>query len=289
MPLRSVVKLEDFNGNLLLMPTLIKDPPYLTVKILTIYPENPYLRKIPSIQGLILLFQAQNGTPLALMDAASLTALRTGAIGGLATKYLAREDAQQVALFGAGVQAGPQLEAVCSLRPIKVVKVFSKDDPREKDFCSQMSKKLQIEIHAVLNPEEAVRNADIIICATTSKEPLFDGRWLKPGAHITAIGSYSPDAREVDTFTVKNSRVFVDYLPAAKEEAGDLIIPIEEGEFSWSEVQGDMTDLVTKRVPGRINPQEITLFKTVGIGLQDAVIAYTIYERAKNEGIGIQL
>jgi len=282
MPPRSVLPGHYYDGSLLYMPVLIKeDRPFLVTKVITVYPKNQELFRMPALQGFTILFDAENGLPLAIMDANFLTALRTGAAGGVAVKYLARKDARVVTLFGAGPQARTQLEATCSLRGIEKCFLISNGDPREEDFAREMAGSLGISIMITGDKKTAVENSDIIITATNSRVPVFDGKWLRPGAHITAIGSFSPEVRELDSETIRRAKIFVDSLTAAREEAGDLIIPASEGIMNWEKAVSEIGEVIAGERKGRENSDEITVFKSVGLAVQDAVVARGAYLKAQ--------
>jgi ornithine cyclodeaminase/alanine dehydrogenase len=290
MPQRTVLNTGINDGTLLTMPVLVaSNSPSMAVKVITVYPRNPALFGIPAIQGLVILYDLENGKPLAILDGAALTALRTGAAGGVAAKYLARKDSRVVTLFGVGAQGETQLEAVCNVLPIKKAFVITNNDPREEPFLRNMREKLGIELVLTGDKKFALEQSDIVITATNSRTPLFDGNWVKAGIHITAIGSYKPEFRELDTETVKASRVFVDILAAAKEEAGDIIIPISEGAITWDHIAGEIGEVIAGKIPGRRNAEEITVFKSVGLAMQDAVVAAEVYRRALSAGLGTKL
>jgi ornithine cyclodeaminase/alanine dehydrogenase len=298
MPQRVATAVTPHQGLHLSMPAFVegKAPPgapsgpgALTVKIVTVYSENLPRYGLPTIQGVLLLHDAANGRLLAMMDAEHLTAVRTGAASGVATKHLARPDAHHVAIFGAGAQAGPQLEAVCAARPIERVLVVTHSGARDASFCAQMSNKLGIDVMATRDAQLAVEQADVICTATNATTPVFNGGWIRPGAHINAVGAYTAQMRELDTTAVRRSRVFVDHHPAAQSEAGDLLIPIANGELAYDHVAGALGDLVIGRVAGRSNSEEITLFKSVGLAVQDAVTAALVYKLALERGLGQQV
>jgi alanine dehydrogenase len=271
----------------LAMPAFVAgDPGALTVKIVTVYGQNPARYGLPTIQGVLLLHDARTGQLLALMDAEELTAVRTGAASGVATKYLALTDASTVTIFGAGAQAGPQLAAVCAVRPITRAIVVTASGAKDATFCAQMVAELGIEVTATHDARFAVEQADIICTATNATTPIFDGGWLRPGVHINAIGAYNAAMRELDTVAVQRSRVYVDHHPAAQAEAGDLLIPIANGELSYDHVVGSLGELVTSQVRGRGTADEITLFKSVGLAMQDTLTATQVYARALERGLG---
>jgi ornithine cyclodeaminase/alanine dehydrogenase-like protein (mu-crystallin family) len=223
------------------------------------------------------------------MDAEHLTATRTGAASGVATKHLARADATTVTLFGAGALGPGQLAAVCAVRPIERAYLITRSGEKDADFCAQLSKQLGIDVSSSRNTQHAIETSDIICTATNSPTPLFDGNWLKPGTHINAVGAYTAKMRELDTTTIRRSRVFVDRHQAAQAEAGDLCIPIANGELTYDHVAGELGEVIAGAVAGRTRDDEITLFKSVGLALQDAVTAKQIYLAALAQKMGTEV
>lgn len=285
MPQRLATPVAPYNGVHLSMPAFVADDPgVLTIKVVTVYNDNRSRYDLPTIHAVLLLHDARTGKPLALMDAEHLTAMRTGAVSGVATRYMARPDARVVTIFGAGVQAGPQLLAMAVVRPIQQVYVIARDDPHR--FAAQMAAQLRIPVTAPSDVRSAVEAADILCTATNSPTPLFPGEWLKPGVHINAIGAYTRTTRELDTETVRRSRVVVDRRQAAQAEAGDIVIPLQEGAIGPAHVVAELAEVVTGAVAGRTSPEEITLFKSVGLALQDAMTAALVYRRAQEQGVG---
>lgn len=280
MPKRMRLSGLNSEGDFLIMPCYVPTFDIFTCKLVTVFPRNA-LRGLRSVQGLIAAFDARTGEPRLLASAASLTGLRTGAASAIASKYLARHDAASVGLIGAGFQARYQLKALWSLLKLERAFVYSRTPLKAQDFSKGMSRELGAEVLPCLTPEEAVRSADIVVTATSSSEPVLRRAWLAPGAHINAIGSYRPEARELDTETVEEAKVVVDALEAAKEEAGDLIIPVREGRFSWEKVYGELGELVLGRKPGRQHEQELTLFKSVGLALQDAAMMRLLLDKLR--------
>lgn len=238
---------------------------------------------------MVMLFSSQDGGLLAIIEAEWLGTMRTGGTSALATSYLARPDASIVGLIGSGKQAATQLMGVCAVRPITTVNVFSRRLPECEQFCAQMAHRLNIEVRAVANPREAVEDADIVITATTSAEPVFPGDWLKPGCHVNAIGSNWAGRREIDLPTLLRCDLIVtDSLEQARIEAGDLIIPIGEGHFDWSRVS-ELADVVVGSAPCRQSMDEMTLYKGVGIALEDLATAGLVYRLAREQGIGEEI
>jgi ornithine cyclodeaminase/alanine dehydrogenase len=293
MPQRAATSIGPHNGLHLSMPAFVggadEEPGTLSIKIVTVYGDNPAKHGLPTIQGVILLHDARTGSPLALMDAEDVTAMRTGAVGGLAARYLAREDAKRVTLFGAGALAPGQLEAMCVVRPIEEALVVTRTGDKDGEFCAHMADKLGIEIAATRDVAGAVESADIICTATNSQTPLFDGELVQPGTHISAVGAYHTGMRELDTTTIRRGRVFVDHHEAAQSEAGDIMIPVHGGEISYGHVAGDLGALVMGDVIGRSSRSEITVFKSVGLAMQDAVTVQRIYEAAMAQGVGREI
>ncbi len=237
----------------------------------------------------VMLLSIQDGSLLAVIEAEWLGTMRTGATSALATNYLAHPDASIVGLIGSGKQAAIQLMGVCAVRPITSVNVFSRRLPECEQFCDQMTRHLNIEVRPVANPREAVEDADIVITATTSPEPVFPGEWLKPGCHINAIGSNWANRREIDLQTLQRSDLIVtDSLEQAHMEAGDLIIPTDEGHSDWSRVS-ELADVVVGRAPRRQSVDEITLYKGLGIALEDIAAAGLVYRLARERGIGEEI
>ncbi len=290
MPQRAATAIAPANGLHLSMPAFVGgEVGALTVKIVTVYGDNPAAYGLPTIQGLLLVHDAQTGSVLAMMDAEHLTATRTGAASGVATQHLARPDATTVTIFGAGALAPGQLAAVCAVRPIRRAYVVTRSGAKDEPFCAQMRAALEIEVIATRDAEQAVRQADILCTATNSQTPLFPSDWLQPGTHINAVGAYTRTMRELDTATIQRSRVFVDHHPAAQAEAGDILIPISEQVLTYAHVQGTLGEVITGQVLGRTSEAEITVFKSVGLAMQDAVTAARLYAKAVAVGSGLHV
>ena len=242
------------------------------------------------VRFVVMLFSSLDGQLLALIEADWLGRIRTGATSGVATRYLARPDASVVGMVGAGTQAHTQLMGVCAVRPqVNTVYVYSRRLHECDMFCSQMSRERSIEVRPVASAKLAVEDADIVITATTSPEPVLYGEWLKPGCHINAIGSNWPNRREIDQLTLQRSNLIVtDSKEQAIAEAGDLIIPANEGLLDWSNVY-DLADIVAGTGLQRETPDDITLYKGIGIALEDIATAYHVYALARQQGIGQEL
>jgi len=286
LPLRPVMWLPDKTGALALMPSYLANPASMGVKVISVFPGNT-TTEYDSHQGVILLFETINGKLLAIVDATSVTAIRTAAASGAATKALAREDANDLAIIGSGVQAKTHLAAMLVCRKIRSVTVWSPTSEHLLDFVRRESKHHNIEIKATSSAEEAIRNADIICTATSSKEPIVNFEWLRPGAHINAIGACVPTARELDTNTILRSRLYVDRLESALNEAGDFLIPKKEGVIDDNHIQGEIGEVLIGRKKGRTSRDEITIFKSLGISVEDLASANFLYEQATSKNVGV--
>lgn len=266
-------------------PAAEADSGALGLKLVSVFGSNTG-RGLPLIHSIVMAVDASSGAPLALIEGGSLTAIRTGAASGAATDVLARPDAAVAAIFGSGVQARRQLEAVCTVRHIKRVWVYSLAGAEA--FAAEMSGygPIPADIRIARTPREAVENADVICTATTSHTPVFDGHDLKLGTHINGIGSYTPQMQENDATTVRRARVIVDSIEAVLAEAGDLIIPLNAGEITREHINSELGEVIVGEKPGRTSPQQITFFKSVGVAVQDAMAASILLHNGSAMGLG---
>jgi len=234
----------------------------------------------------VALFDGGTGELLALMEADYLGQVRTGAASGVATKYLARPDASTVGIFGTGKQAKTQIEAVCAVRPVKRVHVYSRSKENRRRFVEQMSVRCNVEMIPVECPELAARGQEIIITATAATEPVLRGEWIDGGAHLNVVGSNYLSKAEIDLAAVQQAaRIVVDSKEQATIEAGDLVPAVEAGVMKWADI-AELGDVIVGKAPGRRTPAEVTLFKSVGLGIEDVVTAGLVYEAAKKKGVG---
>ncbi len=238
------------------------------------------------VRFLVCLYEAETGALLALIEANRLGQMRTGAASGVATKYMARPDAQTLGIFGTGWQARSQLEAICRVRPIRRILAYSRTPERRQAFCREMAAQLGLEVIAADRPEEVVTQADVLVTATTAREPVFDGHWLPEGVHINAIGGNSLLRREFDDEVIRRARtIVVDSRDQARIECGEFLHALERGRLTW-EVVHELKDVVAGRILARRHPVDITLFKSLGIALEDVAVAVRVLERAQEEGLG---
>ncbi|MFQ5829097.1 MAG: ornithine cyclodeaminase family protein [Candidatus Methylomirabilia bacterium] len=273
------------DGHFLVMTSALLESRALGTKLITVQGKNRE-RGLPTIFASYLLLDLETGAPLALMEAGFLTGIRTGAASALAARFLARPDSRRVTCFGAGLQAGFQLRCLTTVLPVKHVLVVGRAEKRAREFAEAMAGEIGIPVERALSAREAVEKADVVTCATTSPTPVFDGRDLRPGTHVDAVGSFRPETREVDTETVKRARVAVDTYAGAWDEAGDLLIPVGEAAIERDHVGAELAELVTRKKSGRSTPDEITLYKSVGFAFADAATARLAYDRARDAGAG---
>ncbi len=291
VPPRIHLSITPHSGISLIMPSFVDGETTveqaLAVKVVSLFDGNP-ARGLARIQAAVVMLEPDTGRPIALLDGAMLTAIRTAAASGAATDLLARSDSRTVALFGAGVQAITHLFAMCAVRPIEKIFVCGRTPNKVAALIAEFAGRPAIpaELIAADSPRQALADADIVCCTTTSKEPIFDDADLKPGVHINAVGSYTPQAREVPPETVRRALVVVDSRHAAWEEAGDLIQPMQAGLIGHEHIHAELGELVLGRRPGRADDQQITFFKSVGLAVQDAVAARVALENAARLNLG---
>ncbi|HUF00283.1 MAG TPA: hypothetical protein VMN99_13580 [Anaerolineales bacterium] len=289
MPLRTRLSIPDSEALSLFMPAFVssEDGNALAIKVVSLFPTNP-ARGLAYIQATVLVFDAETGRAIALLEGSSLTAIRTGAAGGAAIDLLARADSKVAAIFGAGAQGRTQLEAACTARQIETAFICDANMEKSKTFVEEMKGRGLItkDIRVAQNAKEAIENADIICTATTSLKPVFDDKDLQTGTHISAVGSYTPDMQEVPAETLQRAKIFVDSRAASLEEAGDLIQPMHAGLFDESHICGELGEIVLGKISGRQSQAEITYFKSVGIAVQDAMAARVALNNARKMNIG---
>jgi len=289
VPARAHLPVRPHDGVSLVMSAFVQDEGggALAVKVVSLFDHNVD-RGLPRIQAAVLALEPDTGRPIALLEGAALTAIRTGAVSGAATDLMARRDSRTVAIFGAGVQARTQLEAVCTVRSIETVRVYDPVPGALEAFIAEMAGRGPIpsDVRAAADAQQAVADADIICAATTSSVPVFSDGDVKAGVHINAIGSYQPEVQEIPAETVARARVVVDSREAALAEAGDLIQPIQQGLIAAEHIHAELGELVLGRQSGRTSADQITLFKSVGVAVQDAVAARVALERAEQSGLG---
>lgn len=284
VPLRVNMPVPDHQGTALFMPAYLPAAAQFGLKVVSVYKENPNCG-LPMIDALVMVMDACTGRPQAVLDGEHLTALRTGAASGLATDLLARPDASSVFLFGAGVQARTQLEAVCAVRPITRAWVYDAASDRAEDFAKTMTAQLDFPVSQAA--PDAVAQADVICTATSATSPVFADADLKPGVHINGIGSYTPQMREVPPETVLRATVVVDQREACLAEAGDLRQVLDAGLIDASHIHAELGEIVSGEKKGREHADQITFFKSVGNAVQDLAVASLVLAEAEKRGLGV--
>ena len=254
--------------------------------MLSIAPENHSSGRATH-QGVIVLFEGEYGSPVAVIDAGEITAIRTAAVSAVATRLLARPDASRLAIIGAGVQAYSHLTAMAAVRSLREVRVWSRDSGRCRALVRSAEAELGIHVRMGAGARDAVEGADIVCTATSASTPVVQSSWIAPGTHLNAIGAHRPTERELDSETVRRARVFVDHMPAAMAEAGDILIPLAESCIDRAHVLGDLAQLLGGSVSGRVSDGDVTVFKSVGIAIEDIAAAAHVYRRAVDGGFGV--
>jgi ornithine cyclodeaminase len=286
LPLRSVLRLPEGKGYFGVMPAQLDAPAALGLKAIGVFPGNEGT-PLDSHQGLVLLFDPDTGAPTAVMDASSITAIRTAAVSGVATRVLAAEAAGDLALLGTSVQARSHLEAMSLVRPLRRVRAFGPHSGRLAAFVHWADARLGIKVEPVAGPREAVEGADLICTVSSARTPVVEGDWVSSGAHLNAVGSSIPTARELDTRAMLRGRLFVDRLESARHEAGDFLIARQEGAITDAHILGELGDVLLGKVAGRANPSDVTIFKSLGIAVEDLAAAHHVLRKAAAQGVGL--
>ncbi|HEX2922714.1 MAG TPA: ornithine cyclodeaminase family protein [Chloroflexota bacterium] len=287
-PMRYGVKIPGHPGSLDMMSGYLPDSDALAVKVLSLRTENPN-RGLPIIHATALLLDSATGRLLALMDGGAITAARTAAVSGVATRYLARPDATSLGIIGTGRQARTHLWAMTVVRDIRLVRVYNPHQDSALAFKMEMEARFGIPIEVMQTPESVVRGADILVLSTTATEPVVRSEWVSPGMHINSIASATPQVREMESAVVARAKVVVDSREAALHEAGDLLIPISEGLISADHIYGEVGEIAGGIKAGRTSAEEITVYKSLGLAIQDTAVAKVLYEKAVSTGVGLQV
>ncbi len=285
LPLRTMLMLPGGQNLMGLMPAFLDGIQSVGVKVITAFPTNRG-SQYDSHQGVVLLFDTQHGLLRAIVDGTAVTALRTAAVSGVATRLLARTGASDLAIIGAGTQARTHLAAMLAVRPIKRVRVCSQTREGALRFAEREGQRHGLRIEVCETFQQTVAGADIICTVTSAHRPVLRGDWLAPGAHINAVGAFTPVTRELDSAAVVKSRLYVDRRDAALHEAGEFLIPKQEGLIGDDHILGELGELLLGQVPGRTSPEQITLFKSLGIAIEDLAAAHHILRKAEASHAG---
>ena len=290
VPLRTQLPVDRHEGVTILMSAYLSESDDLAVKIVSVFPRN-LERGLPTIHALAVVVEASTGRPLAVMDGTYLTALRTGAASGAATDLLARQDARVAAIFGAGTQGRTQLLGVCEVRDIERVWVYDVNSEAAERYAQEIRGRGRVpeEVRVASSPAQAVREADVICTATTSKTPVFADANLKAGVHINGIGSFTPEMQEIPEETVRRAKVVVGSREGCLAEAGDIIIPLHKGLIAEDHIYAELGEIVAGTRPGRESEEEITFFKSVGNAVQDVSVARGVLDAAQRLQLGVEV
>lgn len=285
LPLRGKVSLPDGTGLLGVMPGYLGEPESFGLKVVTVMPGN-HGTAYDSHQGVVMLFGVEHGEPLAILDASAITAIRTAAASGAATQALANPDAGDLALIGSGTQARTHLAAMQSVRPLRRVRLWSRSRQNAERFARDEGERRRLVIEVVESAKEAVRDADLVCTTTASHEPVLRGEWLSDGAHVNAVGACFASSRELDTEAVRRARFFTDSRESCLNEAGEFLIARAEGAIDDSHLLGVVGDVFLKKMPGRLSRDDITVFKSLGVAIEDLAAANFIQRRAMETETG---
>ena len=285
-PLRTIIRPPEASGLLGLMPAYrTGDHGAFGMKAICVFPGNPAIGK-DAHQGAVMLFSRDTGEMIALVNASEITAIRTAAVSAVATRLLSREDAHELAIIGAGVQARTHFAALDVVREITQARVACRNIEHAQELVREMQPRFSFPIKAVETNEEAVRGADLIVTATSSQEPVLNKDWISAGAHVNAIGTHSPNSREIDSATMAAARIFVDRRESALNEAGDYLLAAKEGLIDADSIVGEIGELLIGTKHGRNSVNEITLFKSLGLAIEDVACAEYLYQKALSQNFG---
>jgi len=285
LPLRTVLRVRDTHDAFALMPALSATLPAIGAKVITIFPDN-HGRGRDSHQGAVLLFDASDGRLLGVLDASSITAIRTAAVSAVATDRLARPDAGTLALLGSGVQARTHLEALALVRPFTRVRVWSRSSSHAEAFADWARGAHARDVTVCPSARDAVLGADVVCTVTAAREPVLEGAWLAPGTHVNAVGASQPDARELDSAAVAGARIVADRRESLQHESADYRVPLQEGVLAEDHAVVELGEIVIGEARGRTSHQEITLFKSLGLAIEDLAAAWHVLQRAERDGVG---
>lgn len=288
MPPKMYLFYKKYNGDLRVMPSYLPELEVSAVKVVNVHPDNPLKHKLPTVMATIILIDPKTGYPVAVMDGTLITDMRTGAAGGVAAKYLARKDSKVVGMIGAGRQARTQLMALINVfKKFDEVRIYSRSKDRREAFAREASKLYSqiANVRPVQTVKEAVKDADIIITTTPSREPLVKDEWISEGTHFNCIGADAPGKQELDPMILKRAKIVVDDWEQASH-SGEINVPLSKGIISKDDIYGEIGEIIAGVKPGRTSNSEITIFSSTGLAIQDAVTAKMVYEKAVAKGVG---
>jgi len=287
VPPRLIMPLFDDSALLGLMPGSASEPKVYGAKVISLHPANPAQGR-PAIQGFVTLFDHDTGTPVAIIEGGEITAIRTAAASGLATRCLSRPNSRSHGIFGTGVQAVTHIDAIASVRPIEEVLIWGRDSSKARAMAEEQAKRTGLAIRATKDPEQAAA-CDIVSTVTGANEPILHGRWVRAGCHVNLVGAHSPKAREADSDLIAKARIYTDLLESLFNEGGDVLIPIDEGRIERSYVKGEIGKVLSGEIEGRSGDDDVTLYKSLGITAQDLYAAHLVYAKALAVGAGTEV
>lgn len=288
MPPKSYVYFDRYKGDFRVMPAYLEDQGAAGVKIVNAHPLNPKEHGLPTVMAVIVLLDPKTGAPLAIMDGTWVTNIRTGASGAVAAKYLARRDSRIVAMVGAGVQAKTQLIALKEVLDIEEVRVNDISAENAQRYAEEMSKQLGVKVKAVGDTGKAVEGVDVVVTTTPSRKPILMNNWVSEGMHINAIGADAPGKQELDPNILTRAKIIVDDVEQAIH-GGEVNVPLSEGDIARGDIYADLGEVVTGKKPGRTSREEITIFDSTGLAVQDIATDWVIYQKARETGKGIEV
>jgi alanine dehydrogenase len=288
MPVRLVLPLPQIQGRITSMPGYLTEDKALGMKVVTYFQNNPK-QNLPAILATVMLFSAVTGKMIAVMDGGYVTAIRTACASAMATRALANPEAPVLGILGAGVQTRAHIQALCRVRKLNQIKLYSPSGTSATNLKGELETAVGVAIDVANSAEEAVRNSDLVVTATTAQQPILESEWLKPGAHINAVGSHRPDSREIDGSTVARSKLVVDSREAIMAECGDILLAIKEKGITESHIHAEIGEVLAGTKSGRSDSDEVTLYKSVGIAIQDVATAQLVYRKAARENVGTRV
>lgn len=288
MPVRLVVPVADIKGRLTSMPAYLNHERALGMKVVTYFQDNPQ-QGLPAILAAIMLFSSATGKMIAVMDGSYVTAIRTACASAMATRALANSETPVMGIVGAGVQARAHIHALTQVRKFAAIKVYSPSGTSAEGVKKDLEPKVGVKIKSVKSAEEAVRDSDLVVTVSTAQTPIVKSDWLKPGAHVNAVGSHRPDLREIDGVTLARAKVVVDSRAAIMAECGDILLAIKENSFAEKDIHAEIGEILAGLKPGRSGRTELTLYKSVGIAIQDVATAHLVYRKALKQGVGTRV
>jgi alanine dehydrogenase len=288
MPAKKYLFFKKYNGDLRIMPAFIKSMDEAGVKCVNVHPDNPLKNNLPTVMGVIELFDPKSGFPLSVMDGTWITNMRTGAAAGVGTKYLARKDSSVLGIIGAGKQAFTQLMALREVMNIEHAKVYCRTCSSRENFAKMANERFGINIKAVATAEEAVKGADVVVTVTPANKPVLKTEWIEKGTHINAMGADAPGKQELESGILKKSKIFIDCWEQARH-SGEINVPVDEGIITRDSITAKIGDVITGKAEGRVSDDDITIFDSTGLAVQDVVTAWKVYEKAVKIGVGTSI